>query len=304
MGALEELFLPLRDRRLAHLQLARSIDLSDLTTQHREHNLDLLIGCTKRLAAHLSNSLSLPRHHTRDCPGNLDPRHQPYTYAGGDPINNVDPSGHDEENPGADAAIPGDEDLEDYPGGWVPDAVIQAEMREPYALNTVRGDALREGENLNNSLTPEDHELGITEADLQPQAYDPAARRVTPRKSVDAAEGSAAAVGGGSGDLAPVVIGRNMSGRVIPYARSIGADWYEGAPADVPPSQWLQHNADWLQEQMNQGRQIIDIGEDPASFRPSSNYNMEQQMIGNSGYTNYLRAVLDERERYLMATAH
>jgi len=119
---------------------------------------------------------------------------------------------------------------------------------------------------------------------------------------VIAAEAGGDAATTAGADQTPVVLGRNMAGRVIPYAKSIGADWYQGAPADVSPTQWLQHNADWLQEQMDIGRQVIDIGEDPASFRPSPNYDMEQQML--QGYSNYSRVFLDEPERYLMATAH
>lgn len=97
-----------------------------------------------------------------------------------------------------------------------------------------------------------------------------------------------------------------MQGRVIPYAKSIGADWYEGAPGGMPKEEWLAHNQQWIPDQMAQGRQIIDIGEDPASLRGSVNYDMEHSEIFGSGYANYVQHWLDDLEpvRYLEATAH
>jgi hypothetical protein len=48
----------------------------------------------------------------------------------------------------------------------------------------------------------------------------------------------------------------------------------------------------------------VDVGEDPAVFRPSTNYDMELQTISDLGYSSYSRILLDEPERYLMATGH
>jgi hypothetical protein len=97
-----------------------------------------------------------------------------------------------------------------------------------------------------------------------------------------------------------------MQGRVIPHAGSTGADWYEGAPMGMPKEQWLAHNQQWVQDRMAEGRQIIDIGEDPASLRGSANYDMEHSEIFGSGYSNYVQHCLDDLEplRYLEVTAH
>ena len=83
-----------------------------------------------------------------------------------------------------------------------------------------------------------------------------------------------------------------MGGRVIPYAKSIGADWYEGAPADVPPSQWVGHKADWLQAQMDQGRQITSASQVAGriAFERASGVREPEPM---------LRAIASAYEEYL-----
>src|SRR5947209_10436673 len=89
----EELLLPLRDRRLAHLQTTRSLDLSHLTAQHGEDDLDLFVRRTERLPAHLTDPLRPSKHHTWMCPGKSDPRHTAYTYDEGAPNNDIGPTG-------------------------------------------------------------------------------------------------------------------------------------------------------------------------------------------------------------------
>jgi RHS repeat-associated protein len=105
----------------------------------------------------------------------------------------------------------------------------------------------------------------------------------------------------------PIVIGENMQGRVIPQAREIGADYYQPAPG-TPPSQWMVNNKVWIQEQMARGRQIIDIGPDPARglypAETSPYYAMEHGEIFGSGYNNYVQYWLDEPAAFLKATAH
>lgn len=98
-----------------------------------------------------------------------------------------------------------------------------------------------------------------------------------------------------------------MEGRVIPYANDIGADYYQPAPG-APPSEWMANNQAWIQDQMAQGRQSIDIGPDPArALYPaptSPYYAMEQNQIFGSGYGNYVQHWLDETPTFLQATAH
>jgi len=89
-----------------------------------------------------------------------------------------------------------------------------------------------------------------------------------------------------------VVIGENM-GRVIPYAESFGLEYYRPVPA--PESMWMANNRAWINEVMNQGKRIIDIG--PSSWPrerypkypdPSSDfYIMELDEIGKRGYPTY-----------------
>jgi hypothetical protein len=75
--SLEELLLPLCDRRLRHLQTARRLHLRHLASEHAEHDLQLLVAALERLAAHSSPP---PWHTTLLCPRNSDPRHGNYTY--------------------------------------------------------------------------------------------------------------------------------------------------------------------------------------------------------------------------------
>src|SRR5690348_15631868 len=80
-AALEKLLLPLGDRRLAHLQAARDLDLAGLALEHREHDRELLVGRPERLATHRSATSSVtPEDHTPVCPRKSDASHTPYTY--------------------------------------------------------------------------------------------------------------------------------------------------------------------------------------------------------------------------------
>ena len=77
-----------------------------------------------------------------------------------------------------------------------------------------------------------------------------------------------------------------MEGRVIPTAKSLGADYYN--PPDSPPSEWMENNRQWIHDQMHQGKTIYDAGAAPgrANFpEPTSPYyKMELGEIGNRGY--------------------
>lgn len=56
-----------------------------------------------------------------------------------------------------------------------------------------------------------------------------------------------------------------MPGRVIPLAASTGAEYYN--PPQMPSSEWLAANIRWINDRMNHGYLILDVG--AASGRPS-----------------------------------
>jgi RHS repeat-associated protein len=90
----------------------------------------------------------------------------------------------------------------------------------------------------------------------------------------------------------PIVIGEAMRDRVIPAAQRTGADWYDPPTFDTT-DQMMSHNRYWINEQMNQGRGIIDVGPAPgrANFPEvtSDFYAMERDEIMRRGYTAYVQ---------------
>jgi RHS repeat-associated protein len=84
-----------------------------------------------------------------------------------------------------------------------------------------------------------------------------------------------------------VVIGRDMSGRVIPYAERHGHDYYRGTPRVLPFRSRrvdLWFNKRWIHKEMRRGSGIVDIGE-PPGMPPSPFYDMERE--ATSGYGQY-----------------
>src|SRR5271166_3879383 len=79
LGALQELSLPLRDRRLGHLQAARCVNLGDLAFQDAQNNLEFLICRAISPPPHRS-SLDRSSSNTYTCPRNSDPRHISTAY--------------------------------------------------------------------------------------------------------------------------------------------------------------------------------------------------------------------------------
>jgi hypothetical protein len=83
-----------------------------------------------------------------------------------------------------------------------------------------------------------------------------------------------------------------MRGRVIPDAQRMGSDFYSPPRIDNP-TQSMAHNRYWINEQMNQGRGIIDIGPAPGRARfpePTSPwYGMERGQIAERGYPWYVQ---------------
>jgi hypothetical protein len=59
-----------------------------------------------------------------------------------------------------------------------------------------------------------------------------------------------------------LVIGENMNDRVIPYAKTRKADWYEPKPSLTRDGALIE-NTQFIVQQMNQGVTIIDIGPQP-----------------------------------------
>jgi RHS repeat-associated protein len=90
----------------------------------------------------------------------------------------------------------------------------------------------------------------------------------------------------------PVVIGEAMQARVIPAAQKLGADWYQ-PPAFANDAQSLAHNRYWINEMMNQGRGIVDIGAAPgrANFPAATSpwYAMEQDQVAQRAYQYYMQ---------------
>lgn len=88
-----------------------------------------------------------------------------------------------------------------------------------------------------------------------------------------------------------MVIGEAMQARVIPAAQKLGTDWYQ-PPAFANDAQSLAHNRYWINEMMNQGRGIIDIGAAPgrANFPAAMSpwYAMEQDQVAQRAYRYYM----------------
>jgi len=96
----------------------------------------------------------------------------------------------------------------------------------------------------------------------------------------------------------PLVIGEAMDDRVIPYANSIGGEYYRGAGRNVPVESWLEHNRQMIRNAMNEGREIIDIGPNPSRRSwpgpTSPNYAMELEEVARANYQHYVRRLIDE----------
>jgi len=80
----------------------------------------------------------------------------------------------------------------------------------------------------------------------------------------------------------PVVIGRNMLDRVIPFAKANGFDYYTPPERFQTDLENLAYNAAQIQEWKEEGRIFIDIGPDPQNPKPSIYYNMESSMVSEN----------------------
>ncbi len=73
-----------------------------------------------------------------------------------------------------------------------------------------------------------------------------------------------------------------MRDRVIPFAESIGADWYK--PRSTIPENWMKNNERWIKQLIKEGAVFIDIGEDVARAIRSEYYAMERRILEAAGY--------------------
>ncbi len=98
---------------------------------------------------------------------------------------------------------------------------------------------------------------------------------------------------------APVAVGRDMAGRVVPYAEAKDLGWYRGTPRWVPrrtierlASTEARERVDlffnklWIRSRIAHGAKVVDIGE-PAGYPPSRFYDMELEQLRD--YWNYVR---------------
>lgn len=92
-----------------------------------------------------------------------------------------------------------------------------------------------------------------------------------------------------------VAIGEDMTNRVEPFAKKIGADTYKADPS-APRETWMENNRSWIRKQMDDGCTIYDCGPAPGRAEypgpTSPYYKMELDELHN--YPNYIRVWLGE----------
>jgi hypothetical protein len=94
----------------------------------------------------------------------------------------------------------------------------------------------------------------------------------------------------------PVIIGEDMTKRVTPAAQAMGLEDY-APPTLTKPLAQMAHNRYWVNEMMNQGRGIVDVGPAPGRALyplPTSDfYKMELQEIQSRHYPWLLKVNID-----------
>lgn len=92
-----------------------------------------------------------------------------------------------------------------------------------------------------------------------------------------------------------VAIGEDMTNRVEPFAKKIGADTYKADPS-APRERWMENNRSWIRKQVDDGCTIYDCGPAPGRANypgpTSPYYKMELDELRN--YPNYIRVWLGE----------
>ncbi|HKY16438.1 MAG TPA: DUF6531 domain-containing protein [Microthrixaceae bacterium] len=206
---------------------------------------------------------------------------------------------------GAFGAIPGGSSLRSAmlvgaasgAGGEVVTSVVSGQpiSLESVALNTVTGMA-------GQSIT---HGINTRLAGARPAVETPAPPTDTARFVVDSAgtvtdrnaarfvvdsQGVAVDNGPRPSTQPPVMMGEDMRTRVIPAANQMGGEYYQPPPFTSDAAS-MAHNRYWINEQMNQGRNLIDVG--PARGRPnypepsSPWYQMERDQVAARDYPYY-----------------
>lgn len=102
--------------------------------------------------------------------------------------------------------------------------------------------------------------------------------------------------GAANGGRRSVAIGEDMTNRVEPFAKRIGADTYKADPT-APREMWMKNNRDWIRKQMDDGCTIYDCGPAPGRSNfpnpTSPYYQMELDEIGLRNYPFYFRVPLE-----------
>jgi hypothetical protein len=89
-----------------------------------------------------------------------------------------------------------------------------------------------------------------------------------------------------------VVIGEDMPGRVKPLASQYGYETMRDLPSNIPETEKLSLNREWINSRMDEGYTIVDLG--PARGYPfypyisSPYYAMEQVEIAARNYARWL----------------
>ena len=73
-----------------------------------------------------------------------------------------------------------------------------------------------------------------------------------------------------------------MRNRVIPFAEKNGFDYYKPGPLLPTQEENLAANRAWLQQMINEGRTVIDIGRAPGRTQVSPYYLMESGLINEN----------------------
>jgi hypothetical protein len=81
----------------------------------------------------------------------------------------------------------------------------------------------------------------------------------------------------------PVVIGQNMSGRVEPFAKEWGFDYYKPSKWFDDPNELHADNMKWINDVMDQNRPIYNLGPDP-NLPPSNPLQNELNEIYKRSY--------------------
>jgi hypothetical protein len=91
----------------------------------------------------------------------------------------------------------------------------------------------------------------------------------------------------GNGVLRPscgVVIGQNMNGRVIPFANNNGLGYYQPSQFFADPNLLEEENMQWIDNVMNEGIPVYNLGPDPGATSPSSALEAEYNALLKNNY--------------------